>query len=129
MHGEITVHIIASKKNIKDSQEINKLAENLANTLNKLDGVYLTKLPTEDNSSGIKGAPTSSSCTFIAQLAGASGVANLISVAGSWLARDRTRTLKFQIGTNSIEATGLTKEEQQQLIKWFQIQAGSGLEQ
>jgi hypothetical protein len=51
-------------------------------------------------------------------------IENLSSIIFGWLSKDRSRTLRFQIGDKQMEATGLSKKEQQELIDWFKLQAG-----
>ena len=51
-------------------------------------------------------------------------IENFSSTILGWLSKDRSRTLRFQIGDKQMEATGLSKKEQQELIDWFKLQAG-----
>ncbi len=66
--------------------------------------------------------------TLMVRLFNANTVNSFVQILGTWLARDRTRTLKIQVGTNQIEASGLSGEEQRRLIEWFQLQAGMRFE-
>jgi hypothetical protein len=97
-------------------------SEELLSGLSQLPGVTLAKAPSDSASEGVKSGPPESA--FIVEMAGTASIAALVKTVASWLLRDRTRTIKFQIGDKVIEATGLTQEEQQRLIDWFQIQAG-----
>lgn len=60
--------------------------------------------------------------TILTEIISADGLLSFANIIIAWLARDRSRRIKLQIGGNSIEASGLTREEQQKLIDWFQLQ-------
>lgn len=65
---------------------------------------------------------------LIVKIAEAGGVSTLINILGSWLLRDKSRTLKLQIGNNSLEVTGVSEAEQAELIQWFKTQTGMQLD-
>jgi hypothetical protein len=75
---------------------------------------------------GTKGI-SSATGSLLIKLAESTGIATLINVFGSWLSRDKSRSLKLSIGENSIELTGLSETEQSELVDWFKIQAGLSL--
>jgi hypothetical protein len=116
MFNQLTVYV-SIKKSGASNQEIVRLAHNLISDLQEIDGVRVF------GDAGDK-LGTSDFYAILAKLASASAIDSFVKVIGSWLTRDRTCTLKLQIGTNSIEATGLTREEQRELIRWFRVQAG-----
>jgi hypothetical protein len=74
-----------------------------------------------------RGSKDGTSTLFI-NLLSSGAVANLAKALGNWVSADRSRTIKIQIGTNSIEATKLTHDEQQQLIEWFKTQTAMHFE-
>jgi hypothetical protein len=127
MTQEITIYITVGSSAVTDKQEIAELAEDLLYELRELDDISLLDPLAGNLPENPKGSPLDV-WTLVAKIAEASGIPSLVSVIGSWLTRDRTRTLKFQIEDKSIEATGLSKDEQQELIKWFQLQAGLRLD-
>lgn len=116
MVSQLTVYVSIEKSGASN-QEVVRLADNLVSELREVDGVQVL------GEAGDK-LGTSDIYAILVKLASTSAIDSFVKVIGSWLTRDRTCTLKFQIGANSIEATGLTHEEQRELIRWFQVQAG-----
>ena len=110
-----------------DSEELDELARQLLDELVEWDLLSAElarggKLP-----EGVKGEPIEVG-TLLVKIAEAGGITGLVSILGSWLSRDKRRALTLQIEDNKLEVTGITKEEQARLIKWFQIQTGLRLE-
>jgi hypothetical protein len=62
--------------------------------------------------------------TLLVKIAEITGISNVISLLVEWLSRDKSRKLTLQVGNNKLELTGLSRIEQQELIDWFQTQAG-----
>lgn len=50
-------------------------------------------------------------------------VTKIAEVIGGWLLKDRSRSLRLKIDSKELEASGLSRDEQQKLIEWFQEQA------
>lgn len=105
------------KKSGAGSREVVQLVDNLVSELQKVEGVRLFA----DAGDKLGAADFFG---FLAKLADTKVIESFVKAIGSWLTRDRTCTLKLQIGANSIEAAGLTREEQRDLIRWFKVQAG-----
>ncbi|GAB4528281.1 MAG: hypothetical protein Kow0063_04340 [Anaerolineae bacterium] len=111
-----------------DEEDLEELAQHLTDELNELDGIEAVervqegKLPEDAKGLLIPAG------TLLIKFAETAGVTALINVLGSWLSSDRSRTLKLKLGDATLELTGLSKPEQQELIDWFQGQAGIRLD-
>ena len=108
---------VSIQKTDADQQELTELTRDLKRELGGVDGLSLST--DSESKSGI-----SLLQDFMVKALSAGTITSLVQTIGTWLARDRTRTLKIQVGTNQIEASGLSRDEQKKLIEWFQIQAG-----
>jgi hypothetical protein len=93
--------------------------ENLLSDLQSIKGVNSEMLP--GTKSGLGAG------TMISSIVEAGGLVSFIKIILGYLTKDRSRTLKLQIGDNVIEASGLTSKEQRDLIDWFQLQTGMKL--
>lgn len=92
------------------------LLKDLNEQIGEIDGVLL------ESSTGSKGFPGAES--FALEVVKAGAVSKLAEVIGNWLLKDNNRMLTLKIGNKEMTATGLSKEQQLELINWFQIQAG-----
>jgi hypothetical protein len=90
------------------------LAEDLLDALHSLTAVS-SELMSDSKSALVQG-------TIITKIIEAGGLASFLNAIFAWLAKDRSRSIKLQIGENSIEASNLTPDEQQRLVAWFQLQ-------
>lgn len=111
-----------------DVQDAHKLVQELEKELRHVENVVAIEpvyLP--DPMTGRKGVVIDFSALLV-KLAEGTGLAAFITVLGDWLGRDRRRSLKLQIGDSSLEVNGLSKAEQQELVRWFQTQTGMRLE-
>jgi hypothetical protein len=105
-----------------------QLAQQLTDELNELDDIQSVKPVREGEiPKDGKGVPIAVG-TLLIKLAETAGVTALFNVLGSWISRDRSRTLKLQLGDASLELSGLSRPEQQELVDWFQAQAGLRLD-
>ena len=110
---EIHSVILAEKK------ESDHLAKDLLGVLNSIDGIQ-----NERETGGKSGSGFEEIATKIIE---AGGLAAFVNAIITWLGKDRSRSLKLQIGDNVIEASNLTPNEQQELIEWFKTQTGISL--
>lgn len=115
---DLALEIISSNDTKEDIQ---RLTAKFAKELEKLDFVESTDVVRIEQEGAMGQGLTE---TLLVKLAGTSGVSSLLNVFGLILGKDKSRSLKLQIGNNSLEVTGLTKEEQKTLIEWFQAQSG-----
>lgn len=107
-----------------DEYDLIEFVSQITKELNKVDSIESAEQVREGElPEGAKGLPPAAAKVLIT-LAKASGVTALINVFGPWLSRDRSRTLKLQLGDSTLELSGLSKDEQQELTEWFQTQAG-----
>lgn len=58
-----------------------------------------------------------------AEVIKAGALTKIMEVIGGWLLKDRSRSLKLKIDNKELEASGLSRGEQQKLIEWFKEQA------
>jgi hypothetical protein len=111
-----------------DKQDIEELARLLTEELNQLDDIESAepvregKLPKD-----AKGVPAAVG-TILVKLAETAGVTALVNVIGSWLSRDKSRTLKLQLGESTLELTSISRVEQRELVEWFKVQASMTLD-
>ena len=120
----IDLFITLDIKDETTDEELYDLAKNLAgdlSTVNAIESVELVR--TRHLEEGAMGSSIEAG-QLLAKIAETGGFTSLVSVMSSFLGRDRSRSLKLQIGDKSLEVTGLSKSEQTALIEWFQIQAG-----
>ena len=111
-----------------DEKDLDELAHLLSDELFELDNIESIEIATSSQPPvGAKGSPIELG-TILIKVAEAGGFVALVSFFSNWLARDRRRSLKLSIGDDSIELTGLSKAEQQELTRWFQIQTGLRLD-
>jgi len=103
----------------EDAEELDQLARELARDLNELDSVESVEpLQADKLLDGAKGLPIDFG-TVLAKLAEVGAISALVTTLGSWLSRDKRRSLKLRVGDKSLEVTGLSGTEQQDLIQWF----------
>ncbi len=112
---------VSIQKTNADQQELTELINELKRELYGVDGLSLSI--DAESKSGIPFLPA-----LMVKILNASTVNSFVQAIGVWLARDRARTLKIQVGTSQMEASGLSRDEQKQLIEWFQTQAGMRFE-
>jgi hypothetical protein len=89
---------VSIEKSGASKEEVVRLADNLVSKLHKVDGVQVIR-----DAGDKSGTPDFH--TILVKLANAIAIDSFVKVIGSWLTRDQTRTLKLQIGANTIEAT------------------------
>ena len=124
----ISFYITVNSTSDIDKEDLAELSRELYEELNEVDNITSVE-PIRGNEppKGAKG-PYIDFATFLIKIAEFGGITALITVLGTWLGRDKSRTLKLQIGDKSLELTGLSAVEQQELTQWFQTQAGLRLE-
>lgn len=106
-----------------DKEEIDSLTRQLSYELRQVDYIQSVKsVMKEDLPVGAKGTPIDFGALLL-KIAEVEGLSSVAGVVTSWLSRDKSRTLKLQIGDKSLEVTGLSKVEQQDLIQWFKSQS------
>lgn len=102
-------------------EEILDISNELIKEIGKINGVELSK--DTENKSGIENLYKLAISVLNAETLNGIGKAIM-----SWSLRDRSRTLSLRIGDNQLDVSGLSKNEQRELIKWFQIQTGMAFE-
>jgi hypothetical protein len=120
-----TIHLfihVGANSNI-DNEELDELTRQLSDELSELDMMLVELAQSEHLPVGAKGTFIDIG-TILVKIAEFGGIAGLITVLGSWLSRDERRTIKLQIGENSLEVTGLSTAEADNLVQWFKTQTG-----
>lgn len=110
-----------------DEEDVERLTYLLSDELRELDVVDTVELLREDAPEGARGSGAITG-DLLLELVGSAGISVLISTIGSWLSRDKSRKLKLCLGDKSIELSGLSEDEQQELTQWFKTQAGFSLQ-
>lgn len=106
-----------------DAEDLDALAHELLRDLEDLDSVVTVARVSDDAvPDGAKGSGVSVQAILI-KLAELGGIKALVTVLSTWLSRDKNRSLKLQLGSNSLEVTGLSEEKQLDLIEWFKVQS------
>lgn len=124
----IDLYISVQTKDGAGELELNNIAENLAKDLMYLDVLEsIEPLRNKQTETGEKGSGIVPGNLWV-KIIETSGFGNLIGVLGSFLKQDKNRSLKLQIGENSLEVTKLSKADQKELIEWFKIQTGMKFE-
>jgi hypothetical protein len=110
-----------------DPEQQELVVYQLADEIREASTIELVEIvPAGAVPAGTKGGPDIGA--ILIKVAEVGGITDLIAIIGSWLGRDRSRTLKLQLGDKSIEVTGISKAEQTELVEWFRLQAGYRLD-
>ena len=108
-----------------DEEELDQLARELAKDLDELDSIESVEpVQAENLPDGAKGFPVILG-TVLVKLAEVGGISALITVLGSWLSRDKSRSLELKLGNKKLAVTGLSQDEQKELIRWFKTQTNA----
>ena len=107
MGTPIDIHI--SLKNLGETSDPEATWKQFVDEINHLDGIRVEGIHGKSNIGDL-----------LVTLASATVLQEFVKSIALWLGRDKTRTLKFQIGDRTMEASGLTRDEQMTLIDWFQ---------
>ncbi len=110
-----------------DNEELDELARQLVAELSELDEVSVKLARSGKLPKGAKGEPITIG-TILIVLAQAGVITGLVTILNSWLSRDERRSAMIQVGENKVEVSGISKEEQANLVEWFQTQTGFHLE-
>lgn len=89
--------------------------DELIHQLHDVDDVQMKIL------TGQKGLTTSN--VIVAEFFKAGAGTKIAEILGNWLIKDRSRSLRIKIGDRELEATGISKQEQAELIQWFERQS------
>jgi|GEM_PF-3480500 len=123
----VNLYVSVNSTSDIDNEDIDEMARDLMQELIDLDGIGSVDLVAQKSPEGAKG-PGIDFGTVLVKIVEVGGISTLITVLGTWLSRDRSRTLKLQIDDKSLEITGISKTEQADLIQWFKIQTGIRLD-
>lgn len=117
------VYLRVGSDQAESSRAILDETRDLLQELSQVGGINFSLSSQDEKAGGVRGGPVDLAF-LMGRIAELGGIVSLVDVLGSWLNKDRSRTLKIQLNNKCLEASGLSKEEQKELIKWFQTQAG-----
>jgi hypothetical protein len=110
---------------MSDAEEVDELTRGLRSQLLELDVADVSPVRVGPPPVGSKGADVAAIGALLVQLATSSGLATVVSAIRSWLGSGGPRTVKLSVGGDSLEVTGATSRQQQQLIDdWLSRHAG-----
>jgi len=108
-----------------DAEEVDELTARLRNRLLELDVADVSPVRLGPPPAGSKGADVAVIGALLVQLATSSGLAAVVSTIRGWLGGGGSRTIKLSVGEDSLEVTGASSDQQQQLIDdWLSRHAG-----
>ncbi|MEH1893130.1 MAG: hypothetical protein V7K92_28185 [Nostoc sp.] len=112
---EVILHIDTNQET--DAQELEQLTQQLRNELLELNVESADLVQAGEEPDKAKVADPISWGTIIVTLLATGGVvATLINAIQSWLTRHERRSITLEIDGNKLQITGISSEEQQQLI-------------
>lgn len=106
-----------------DKEELEEIVAELQNDLNSIDSVQSSLIESKDFDERTKGNGQQIGALLL-QILQTSGITTMIGVIGTWLQRDKRRSIEITVGDNSIKLNDITQKQQDELIEWFQIQTG-----
>lgn len=112
---EVILHIDTNQET--DAQELEHLTQQLRNELLELNVESADLVQAGEKPSQAKvGDPISWGTILVTLLATGGVVTTLINAIQSWLTRNERRSITLEIDGNKLQITGISSEEQQQLI-------------
>lgn len=124
----VTIYLSLGSSANREIDVLEEEARELMYALSEVDGVkQVSALLTT-------GEPDAKGSTFewdklVIEITKAGGLLSaLATTLGTWLGRDKNRSLELSIGNNRLHITGISKAEQKELVDWFKLQTGLSLE-
>lgn len=110
-----------------DAAELDEAAVRLRNELLELDVDRVTRSTAGAQPSGARAAEVLALGGLVVTLARNAGtIASVVRSLQSWLARDRSRSVKLELDGDTLEVTGVSSREQERLIEaWIARHAES----
>jgi hypothetical protein len=106
-----------------EPDEVEELSRLLLDELREAD-VDAELVDAGDAPEGTKGFGLLAVGSLVVKIVSGKALKNALDVLRAWLARDANRSAKVVVGGNSIELSGLTADQQQQLIdEWVRSRA------
>jgi hypothetical protein len=99
-----------------DAEEVAEMASQLRRELLDLDVEAVELVRTGPAPAGSKGVGVLAVGTLLVTLAKSSGLAAVVGAVQSWLSGRQRRSVKIQLGGDTLEVTGVTSDEQRRLI-------------
>jgi len=124
----IDLYISVNTTSNIDKEGLDELAQELSRDLRELDSVQSVEPVRVSKTPERAKGPSIDIGTILIKIAEFGGLSAFVTVLATWLTRDKSRTLKLQLGENVIELTGLSKSEQAELVQWFRTQTGLRLD-
>lgn len=111
-----------------DAETLEYLSNQLSNELGELNDLTISQPPlAQSPEEGAKGLSPEAG-KLVLSILGSGGITALVTTIGSWLSRDRSRTITVKVGQNEMTVSGMGKDETSELIQWFKKQSGITLE-
>jgi hypothetical protein len=107
-----------------DAEETAQAAMQLRAELLELDVDSVESAADGDPPQGAKGIEAVAAGTLIIKLVESSGLRALAAVISGWLDRDKSRSIKLQIGSDVLELTGASSADQSRLIEHWIMHHG-----
>jgi hypothetical protein len=114
----------ASKEEEEDPEEIERITYNLRDDLAEVDAIEKVDLVTKEGEKAPEGSKAGAEVAALGSLlvtlgasAASSVIPNLTSSLQSWLTRHERRKISLEIGGDKLEMTGVSDQQQQQLIE------------
>jgi hypothetical protein len=119
----------------EDSEDLERITHNLRNELAEIDIIEKVDLVTKEGEAP-KGSKAGGEVVALGSLlvtlgtaAVSTAIPNLSNALQSWLTRHERRKISLEIGGDKIEVTGISDEQQQQLIESWISRHSSSKEQ
>jgi 23S rRNA pseudoU1915 N3-methylase RlmH len=119
----------------EDPEELERITHNLRDELTEIDTIEKVDLVTKERKAP-KGSKAGAEVIALGSLlvtlgtsAVSTAIPNLSNALQSWLTRHERRKISLEIGGDKIEVTGVSDEQQQQLIKSWLSNHSSSKEQ
>lgn len=127
-HNTVNIQISLGASSDADEEELEILSYELIRELNEVEGTQSIEFSRiREMPQGAKGLAIDWGMVALT-ITQAGIISGLITALSSWLAKEKGRTLELTIGDKSLKLTGLSRKEQQELLEWFQTQAGLRLD-
>jgi len=123
---EISLHLMLRKDEYDSDSDLAKLSQQLMSELQNLKIKKIDHLRKENLINGTKAGDVISWETLIITLAASGGViSTLINFILGWIKRNEGRTVILELNGNKLEVTGLSSDEQKELIEtWLKRNTG-----
>jgi len=118
----VAVELRLNLGGVGNERELDDLTRLLSQEIRSLDVKSVEMIGDGVPPSGSKGVSFALLGGLLVKLASSTALKNVIAVVQAWTSRNSSRSVKIVIGGNSIEVANITANQQQRLIKTFELQ-------